>query len=190
MNGMKPVCAILFAFGVVTGCGSEVTIGGGGSGGSTTSTASKMTTTSGKMAGDCSHANPYIWGSECELSNEGTICSWEYGDTGFSGSGLIQCTSGEWVDLECPYIQTDFTCPEQGEAIDVCPSEWTGFACPWQVADAGFTCYGNATCTAGKWVSNGATYVPVGEGGAGGNGAGGFGGSGGFGSTGSVGGGF
>lgn len=186
---MKPICAILLAFGVVTGCGSEVTIGGGGSGGSTTSTSSKMTTTSGKMVGgDCSKANPYIWSSECEPSNEGTICSWEYADTGFSGSGLIQCTSGEWVDLECPYVQTNFTCPEQGVQLEPCPSQWTGFSCPWQVADAGFTCYGDATCAAGKWVSNGATYVPVGEGGAGGNGAGGFGGnggSGGFGSTGS-----
>ncbi|MFO0615492.1 MAG: hypothetical protein U0414_23060 [Polyangiaceae bacterium] len=141
------------------------------------------TTSSGPTGGDCSHANPFIWGPDCALSNEGTICHWDYADTGYSGGGLIQCTAGKWVEVKCPFIDTGFTCPAQGEPIEECPSSWNGAQCPWSVADAGFDCSGTATCVAGQWTSNGATYTPVGNGGAGGWGAGGS-----FGSTGSVGG--
>lgn len=195
MPGMKPVCAILIVLGAVAGCGAEVTIADG----NPDDGAPGTTTSSTPMGGDCSNANPYLWGWDCALSNEGTICSWQYADTGFSGSGLIQCHAGQWQEVQCPLIDTSFTRPEDGEQIETCDPMWNTQTCPWSVADAGFDCYGTATCLGGYWTSNGATYTPVNTGGAGGNGAGGWGGAGGsgsggwggaggFGSTGSAGG--
>lgn len=183
------MCAILIVFGAVAGCSAEVTIADDGNV-PDDGVANMTTTSSSPMGGDCSHANPYIWGPDCALSNEGTICSWQYADTGFSGSGLIQCHAGKWEDLSCPYIQTSFTCPDENVQIEPCPTMWATQTCPWAVADAGFNCHGTATCKGGYWTSNGAIYTPIGDGGAGGNGAGGWGGAGGFGGSGGFGGGF
>lgn len=162
-----PLCVVGCALSLVSivACGGNVRLeGDGGSssegGGPSSAHTGPVTVSQSSGSGDaCFGAAPggfsFTGDGKCPASSEGLQCQWHFADTATSESGVVQCVAGSWTRVECPYIDTSFSCAGVGGQLNSCDSVWAGLTCDWQVADAGFWCNGRAQCDGSHWVSLG-----------------------------------